>query len=134
LQIHGIPLQEHKLSLPANPKLKMRARALRKARNLPEVLFWLQVKNKQFHCLDFDRQKVIGNFIIDFYCTRLGLVVEIDGGIHETQEAYDDQRQKWLENQGCKVLRFSSLLVKNHIGQVLEEMEEFILHHYSLYK
>src|SRR5690606_11048916 len=54
-------------SLPYNPKLKERARELRKAGNLPEVLFWNEVKNRQFKGFDFDRQKIIGNYIVDFY-------------------------------------------------------------------
>jgi very-short-patch-repair endonuclease len=131
MQIKNIALKENKLNLPFNSLLKNRARALRKAHNLPEVLFWQQVRNKQFYGLDFNRQKIIGNYIVDFYCTRLGLVVEIDGGIHEMQEEYDQRRQKWLEVRGCKVLRFSTDLVKNHIDQVLVELEEFILAHYS---
>ena len=53
--------------LPFYPDLKERAKKLRKAGNLSEVLFWNQVKNKQFSGLDFDRQKIIGDYIVDFY-------------------------------------------------------------------
>lgn len=58
------------MSLPYNPKLKAHARELRRAGNLSEVLFWNQIKNKQFLNLDFDRQKIIGNYIVDFYCAE----------------------------------------------------------------
>jgi len=57
--------------LPFNPNLKERARELRKAGNLAEIIFWKQVRNKQFLGLDFDRQKIVGNYIVDFYCKEL---------------------------------------------------------------
>ena len=76
------------LILPANPNLKTRARALRQARNLSEVLFWIQVTKGGFHKIDFDRQKVIGNYIVDFYVKKLRLVIEIDGSSHIGKEAY----------------------------------------------
>ena len=55
------------LNLPYNAALKDRAKALRKAGNFAEVVFWKQVRNKEFWQLDFDRQRVIGNYIVDFY-------------------------------------------------------------------
>lgn len=58
--------------LPYNPHLKLRARELRQAENLPEVLFWMQVTKGRFYKIDFDRQRVIGNFIVDFYIKQLG--------------------------------------------------------------
>ena len=54
-------------TLPYNPKLKERAKALRYAENLSEVLFWMQVHKNHFHKIDFDRQRIIGNYIVDFY-------------------------------------------------------------------
>ena len=55
------------LDLTFNANLKERAKLLRYARNLPEVLFWIQVAKKRFHNIDFDRQRIIGNYIVDFY-------------------------------------------------------------------
>jgi len=55
-------------SLPFNPQLRERAKELRNARNLSEVLFWQQVNKKKFKGYDFDRQKIIGNYIVDFFC------------------------------------------------------------------
>jgi len=54
-------------NLPYNPNLKLRARELRQAEDLPEVLFWMQVTKGRLHKIDFDRQRVIGSFIVDFY-------------------------------------------------------------------
>ncbi len=129
--VKGIQLRTNYLNLPKNSNLKERARALRKARNLPEVLFWMQVNKFQFHGLDFDRQKIIGNYIVDFYCKALGLVVEIDGITHEGRENQDSQRQKWLEQQGCRVIRFTSTAIRFNMSQVLMELEEYIVTNYS---
>ena len=91
----------------------------------------MQVNKSQFHNLDFDRQKIIGNYIADFYCKALGLIVEIDGSTHEGRELEDDQREIWLKIQGCKVIRFTSTAVKENMGEVLRELEEFVLINYS---
>ncbi len=70
-------------SLPYNPMLRDRARELRKAGNIAEVLLWRQLKKGQVNGWDFDRQKIIGSYIVDFFCADNGLVVEIDGKSHE---------------------------------------------------
>ena len=129
--IKGIELKTNYRNLEYNSVLKERARALRKARNLSEVLFWIQVNKSQFHGLDFDRQKIIGNYIVDFYCKALGLVVEIDGSSHYGKEVYDNIREDWLIRQGCKVIRFTTTAIKENMGQVLIELEEFVMDNYS---
>lgn len=94
----------HYMDLPFNPKLKQRAKDLRKAGNLSEVLFWNQVKNKQFKNFDFDRQKIIGNYIVDFYCTNCNVVIEIDGSSHDHKQEYDALRDSYLESLGLVVI------------------------------
>tara|TARA_R110000850_G_scaffold61312_1_gene140101 strand:+ start:743 stop:1153 length:411 start_codon:yes stop_codon:yes gene_type:complete len=130
--INGIPLKSNFLKLNYNPLLRDRAKALRKARNLPEVLFWMQVHKHQFHGLDFDRQKIIGNFIVDFYIKSLALIVEIDGSSHDNREEQDAARERFLVELGCRVLRFTAGEVLEHMDQVLRNMEEYILEHYSI--
>ena len=90
--------------LPYNPNLKERARELRKAGNLSEVLFWNKVKNKQFKGFDFDRQKIIGNYIVDFYCSNCRVVIEIDGSSHNDKYEYDVERDEYLKSLGLKVI------------------------------
>lgn len=90
--------------LPYNPKLKERARKLRQAGNLSEVLFWNQVKNKQFKGFDFDRQKIIGNYIVDFYCSNCQVVIEIDGSSHDDKEEYDSKRDTYLESLDLTII------------------------------
>ena len=74
--INEVPIKSNAIeSMPANSKLKERARALRKAGNYPEVVFWQQVHKGKFYKIDFDRQRITGNYIVDFYVKTLGLVV-----------------------------------------------------------
>lgn len=110
--------------LPYNPKLKERARELRKAGNLSEVLFWNQVKNKNFLSLDFHRQKIIGNYIVDFYCPALQLVVEIDGSSHNDKIEYDKERDNFLESLNLKIIHYSVKDVKMNMSGVIENLKE----------
>ena len=130
--LNGIILKTNYLKLDYNLELKEKARALIKARNLPEVLFWMQVNKGRFHGLDFDRQRIIGNYIVDFYVKALGLVIEIDGTSHEGKEDLNDKREKWLINQGCRVIRFTSTQARYHMGQILSDLEGYVLKYYSL--
>jgi len=115
--------------LPYNPSLKEKARELRKAGNLSEVLLWDQIKNKQFLGLDFDRQKIIGNYIVDFYCKDLGLVIEIDGISHNDKVEYDLERDTYLKNLGLTVIHISDLDVKNNLEGVMEFLKSEINKH-----
>ena len=110
-------------SLPYNPKLKTRARELRKAGVLSEVLLWQQLKKKQFKGLDFDRQKIIGNYIVDFYCASLGAVVEIDGASHIARGEYDRKRDVFLESLGLTVIRIDDREVKQNLFGVMKFLE-----------
>ena len=127
IKIHKTPIKTRKLTLPYNPKLKNRAKELRQAGNLAEVLFWQAVKNKQFHNIDFDRQRVIGNYIVDFYCKQLGLVIEIDGESHNYKIEYDETREAFLEGLGLEIIHFNDLDIKSNMDAVLKYLEDFIV-------
>src|SRR5690606_5235398 len=107
-------------SLPYNPKLKERARELRKAGNLPEVLFWNEVKNRQFKGFDFDRQKIIGNYIVDFYCANCQVVIEIDGSSHDDKVEYDAERDSYLESLGLTVIHLPANDVLRQMSSVMD--------------
>ncbi len=115
--------------LPYNPNLKNKARELRKAGNLSEVLFWNQVKNRKFLGLDFDRQKIIGNYIVDFYCKDLGIIIEIDGITHDGKIEYDEQRDDYLKSLGLKVIHIPDLQVRNNLSGVMEFVKDEISKH-----
>ncbi|APC91549.1 MULTISPECIES: endonuclease domain-containing protein [Francisella] len=109
--------------LPYNSKLKQRAKELRQAGNLSEVLLWNKLKNKQLLNLDFNRQKIIGNYIVDFYCPSLNIVIEVDGSSHNDKFEYDEQRQVYLESLGLHVERILDEDVKFNIEGVLFYLE-----------
>ena len=91
--IGDIPILKSNIpSLPFNSHLKKLLPEKRKAGILCEVLFWKQVHRRKFHGIDFDRQRIIGNYIVDFYVKSLGLVIEIDGWSHDVKKEYDEKR------------------------------------------
>jgi very-short-patch-repair endonuclease len=112
------------MSLPYNPKLKERAKKLRQARNLSEVLFWNQVKNKKFKGFDFDRQKIVGNYIVDFYCSNCNVVVEIDGKSHDNKVAYDAKRDAYLKSLGLEVIHIPVVEVMRNMLGVMKMLSE----------
>ena len=121
----GVVKNNSKLNdLPYNPALKERARELRKAGNLSEVLLWNAVKNKQLEDLDFDRQRVIGNYIVDFYCHEYALVVEIDGSSHDDKQEYDAGRDAYLKGLGLNVLHVQDIEVKKNLSGVIELVKQ----------
>lgn len=115
--------------IPYNPKLKALARKLRKDMTFGEVLLWNELKEDKFWGFDFDRQRCIDNYIVDFYCKELMLAVEIDGMSHNHEEAFlkDEIRQNKLESFGVRFLRFSESEVKYDIVNVIRAMEAQII-------
>ena len=120
-----------KLDLPCNIKLKPRAKELRQAENLSEVLFWMQVTKGQFYNIDFDRQRIIGNYIVDFYVKKLGLIIEIDGSSHDNKEKYDAERDAYFESLGLKVYHIPVVEVLQQMKLVMQKLEEFIINNYN---
>lgn len=113
-------------SLPYNLKLKGHAKALRKAGNLAEVLFWQQVKRRKFKGLDFDRQKIVDNYIVDFYCVNCQVVIEIDGDSHDDKQEYDAARDAFLESLGLTVIHITAKEVLQNLGGVMWWLSEHI--------
>ena len=113
--------------IPYNPKLRLIARELRKNLTYGEARLWKYLKSKQFDGYDFHRQKPIGNYIVDFYCPELDLIIEIDGGTHDEKRYDNDQvRQKYLESLGLKVIRFSEYEVLKRLDDVLQTIDLYI--------
>jgi very-short-patch-repair endonuclease len=115
--------------LPYNQSLKEFSRHLRNNSTLSEVLLWQYLKNGQMHGHTFYRQKLIGKYIVDFYCPKLRLVIEVDGDSHYTDEAMvnDVVREELLSDMGLFFLRYDDLEVKKNIGNVLLSIESFVL-------
>ncbi|MBB6129161.1 endonuclease domain-containing protein [Mucilaginibacter lappiensis] len=115
--------------IPYNPALKVLARKLRKDMTEGELLLWSELKNDKLLGFDFDRQRFIDNYIVDFYCKDLMLAVEIDGMSHNHEEAFnkDELRQQKLESFGIRFLRFSESELKSDIQNVLRTIESTII-------
>ena len=94
--------------LPYNRLLKTKARSLRTNPTDAELHLGYRLRRKQILGVQFYRQKLIGNYIADFYAPAVKLVVELDGAQHLEfgQAKYDVQRTRYLEQQGLKVLGF----------------------------
>jgi very-short-patch-repair endonuclease len=132
--INSIPIYRNFVNnLPYNSSLKKYLKAKRKMGILSEVLFWLQVHKNKFHKIDFDRQRIIGNYIVDFYVKSLGLVIEIDGASHHDKVEYDAIRQEFLESFGLKVYRINDLDVKINLHRAMQDLEEYIIREFSNY-
>ena len=119
--------------IPYNPKLKERARQLRSNMTEGEVILWKRLKRKQMMGYDFDRQRPIDQFIVDFYCKTLQLAIEVDGASHDSPEAQerDQERQARLEAFGIRFLRFQDAEVKQNIDGVCESIRQWLQNHAS---
>lgn len=115
--------------IPYNPALKALARKLRKTMTEGELLLWNELKNDKLLGFDFDRQRFIDNYIVDFYCKDLMLAIEIDGISHNYEEAFnkDELRQQKLESFGIQFLRFSESEMKNDMFNVIRTIETKIV-------
>lgn len=107
-----------------NKKLISRAKKLRKEMTQQERHLWYDFLRN--HPTKFYKQKVIDNFIVDFYCHKAKLVIEIDGSQHYTEEgmAYDRERTKILNSYGLDVIRFSNRDVDKNFEDVCKIIDE----------
>ena len=105
-----------------NGKLKEYSRILRKNMTPAEKLLWSKVRGKQLKGHQFYRQKIIGDYIVDFYCPKANLVIEVDGGQHYSFEGKqkDEARDNYMDQLGLRVLRFSDREVFENLDGVIE--------------
>lgn len=80
---------------------------------------WSYLRANRFEGRQFRRQQVINGYIADFYCHSAALIIELDGGIHDSQREYDEERQKALEMYDFRVIRFTNDQVMNDLPTVL---------------
>jgi very-short-patch-repair endonuclease len=109
-----------------NPNLKETARKLRKSGILHEAILWRELKSKKVNGLDFTRQKIIGNYIIDFYNASNKTAIEVDGYSHDSQERQkkDAARDKHLKSLGINIIRVSAKDVLQNLESVLTFLKE----------
>jgi very-short-patch-repair endonuclease len=111
-----------------NTKLKKYSQELRKNMTDAEKPLWAKLLRKQLKGLQIYRQRIIGNYIVDFYCPKANLIIEIDGGQHYSVEGINEDkiRDDYMRNQGFKVLRVSDKEAFENLNGVIEKIYEDI--------
>lgn len=105
---------------------KLYRKILRKAATPQEVILWSRLRKNQLG-YQFRRQHSIGFYIVDFYCAKKKLIIEIDGSQHiEKQKEHDKERDKYLENLGFTVLRFWDSEINNNLNGALMKIKEHL--------
>jgi len=107
----------------SNPKTMHNAGKLRKNPTPAERKLWSKIRNDQLE-VTFRRQHAVGNYIPDFVCIEKKLIIELDGSQHLEQEEYDEERTKYLESEGYRVIRFwNNAIMKDIEGVILAIMQ-----------
>ena len=116
----------HAGCLPYNPTLKNRARELRNNMTKAEKKLWYDFLRN--HSLQFHRQKIIGPFIVDCYCSKARLKIEVDGGIHSSKYVADNDKSRAfvLKDFGLTILRFANNDVLDNIEAVKRTIEDYL--------
>ncbi len=114
--------------LPYNGNLKQYSRQLRENMTDAERYLWAKIRMKQLKGYQFYRQKPIGDYIVDFFCPRAKMVIEVDGSQHFSDEITEDDRirDEYMSSLGLRVLRFTNTDVLTHTEGVIERIEEEI--------
>jgi very-short-patch-repair endonuclease len=101
------------------------ARQLRKQLTPPEARLWVALRRRGLGGLKFRRQHPLGAYVLDFYCPSARLAVEVDGMQHVTEEqaAHDRGRDRWLHEQGVRVLRIPAHAVRDELERVLDVID-----------
>ena len=104
-----------------------RAKELRRKLTAEERLLWQRLRGNQLSGLHFRRQQIIDGFIVDFYCHAAGLVVEVDGGIHQAQVDADAERDHILTARGLRILRLTNEEIRRDLAGALARIAEAAL-------
>ena len=95
------------------------AQTLRRQMTEEEEILWQQIRASRLHGIHFRRQQIIDGFIVDFYCHSAGVVIEVDGGIHDRQTDRDAERDQILATRGLRVLRIKNQQIKQDLPGIL---------------
>ena len=104
----------------------VRARELRRQLTPAERLLWDHLRAHRLHGLHFRRQQIIDGFIVDFYCHALGLIIEVDGPVHDRPEQaeHDQERDRVLAGRGLRILRVTNGEVLHDLPGVLDRITQ----------
>jgi very-short-patch-repair endonuclease len=121
--------------LPYQSRLKIFSGELRNHSTLGEVILWKKLHNREMYGYPFHRQKPLENYIVDFYCSPLKLIIEIDGQYHNIDHIVikDEKRTSVLQKMGLNILRFTEQQIRHDLVNVLREIESYILNYEEKY-
>ena len=109
---------------------KDRAKALRRAMSLPEVLLWKAIKGRRVDGLHFRKQHPVGPYVLDFYCDAAKLAIEVDGSSHGfgDRPERDERRDAWLAAQGIATLRLPAALILRDVDDTVRTIQGYLEH------
>jgi len=103
-----------------------RAKELRRDLTPAEKILWHELRANKLG-VHFRRQQIIAEFIVDFYCHRAALVIEVDGDIHDLQKEDDAKRDKALSEMGLRIVRFRNDEVLKNLSEFVEQIKNLVL-------
>lgn len=107
-----------------SPEMLERAKKLRREMTPAEKILWKHLKANRLNGLHFRRQQIVHGYYPDFYCHQHELIVEVDGGIHDSQKEYDAEREEYLKSLGFRIIRFTNEEIKKDLKGVLQRIVE----------
>jgi 5-methyltetrahydrofolate--homocysteine methyltransferase/ATP-dependent helicase HrpA len=124
--IYSKIINDSKQNHNADLNIKSKAIVLRKNMTKAETILWKRLRMNQIYGLHFRKQHPYGMYIIDFYCDKAMLAIEVDGEIHKTRNTYDSERTVYLESTGLRVIRFTNEDILNRLEWVISEIRKVI--------
>ena len=118
---------ESKHNLGASFNIKAKSRDLRKIMTEEEKILWSRLRKRQQSGMYFRRQHPYNIYILDFYCFKANLTIEVDGEIHKKTIIYDAERSRFLESSGLTVLRFTNKDIETRIEWVLAVINKYLM-------
>ncbi|MDQ7009805.1 MAG: DUF559 domain-containing protein [Candidatus Gracilibacteria bacterium] len=112
-------------------RLKETRQKLRNGATEVEKIFWKELQGKKILGLKFRRQHSVGRYILDFYCPKLKLGIELDGSVHDNREEYDNIRTEFLNNCDLDILRFSNNDIEKNLEKSLNNLTNYITKKYD---
>ncbi len=111
-----------------NRRLIKKARELRSQMTLPEILLWSKIRSKQLDGYKFRRQHPIFDYVVDFYCHELKLIIEVDGEIHFRKEqiSFDENRDKILKINGYHIFRLTNFEIQTDLETSVNKLRSYI--------
>jgi very-short-patch-repair endonuclease len=109
-----------------DPVLQEAAKQLRQNMTPQEKILWGHLRANRMAGIHFRRQQIIDGYIVDFYCYKAALVIEVDGPIHLAQREYDRERDEQLKSRGLRVVHIKNEEIEQNLERVLEKIRIII--------